>query len=339
MDLNLVFEKEIEKRMGEYRVKNEELTLTINNLTQEVKRLKSLENCNLSNEARKLVTIHTIKNLISFEPTFSGYIENKEAQGMRESPEWFNYLIEYWNDRNSLLDFFNFFGIEFSPWARTMKMPHEWNEEELILFLKNIEIQYVCNGDLFEKNLGWWYKEQAHLKDAFSNPKNMITHRSYTEIPWQFVFENPLWTSDVVFDELVKTIESGKQHFISLLRIVNYHKFDEVKIKKLVKACVVINKKVGYSEVRNFISRNIPSIQINKSEKDLLEYLTCEPPNANSCSIVHEFYIEKIADFVAKISYIEKCNKLTKIEKANLVKKYVLEKYSNVIVAKELLEE
>jgi len=339
MDLNVVLEKEIEKRVNEYKTKNTELAKTIKDLTQEVNRLKARSG-SLPNNAKKLVTIDTIHYLVSFQPTFHGYIENN-SQGMRDAPKWFKFLVEYWDNRDALLDFFEFFGIEFASWARSMKMPHEWNEVELLHFLKHLSKQYVCNGCIFENNLGWWYKEQTSYstKNNFTDPMKMIEHGSYSEIPWQFVMKNPLWTSEIIFNELVKAVETGREHSNYLLKIVDYHKLDRDQLKRLVKACIIAAKKVNYDSLKNFISSNVHLIQINKNEKEFLEYLTVNAPHPNSCSVVHEYYVDKLPDFVSRVSYIENCNKLNKKEKADLVKKYVLERYGSAIMAKEMLEE
>jgi len=351
MDINFneLIENEVKIRVKSIVDDNVKLKNEITSLTKECTTLKS----KLSEVSDKSDIIETGKHIMSFfsEGNIENFIKLKPTynismsdSGMNSIPIWFYLILKYWKNKADIYNIFKFFNFSIPNWAKDIKIPQEWNKEECIYFTQTIGKHYVCNGQIYSQNLGFWYQDQGHnLTDA----KLMMFGKTYSEIPWQFVLANPLWLNDdEVFNSMINCIKQNKEHSQYFLEIETYacKIMTPNQIKLLIKAIISSEKTKSINSFQiKFVLNNLDRIELKKDDKLIIDFVLKnsfnKKPHPNSTEIIHICYIDTLKELKEKINYIEDCEKFTKSKKAELVKNYVLEKYNSVNIAKDLLEE
>jgi len=348
VDFNELIEGEVKSRVKSIIDDNARLKNKLTSLTTECTSLK----LKLSEVSDKAYVIEAGKNimscfseenieqLIKLKPTYN--ISMSDA-GMNSIPMWFYLILKYWKNKKDIYNIFKFFNFLIPDWATDIKIPQEWNKEECIYFAQTTEKHYVCNGQIYNQNLGFWYQDQGkNLIDT----KLMMSERSYSEIPWQFVLANTLWVEDKdVFNAMIASISAGKNHSYYFFSIEEYgNKLSTIQLKSLIEAIINGYKKNKYDSYTNFIKNNIHRIEFTNNDKSIIEFVLKHglngKPNSNSPIAVHIYYIDNaLEELKDKVFYIESCEKFSKAKKAELIKNYVLAKYSSTNLAKSLLEE
>ena len=277
VDFNELIEGEVKSRIKSIIDENTRLKTKVTSLTSENKSLQ-LKLSEVSDKAdiisagkdiMSCFSENNIESIIKLKPTYD--IKMSDA-GMNNIPVWFYLILKYWKNKKDIYNIFKFFNFQIPDWAIDIKIPQEWNKEECIYFAQTTEKHYVCNGNIFNNNLGFWYRDQGkNLIDA----KLMMTGKTYSEIPWQFVLTNPLWVKDDdVFNAMVTAITAGKNHSYYFFNIEEYgNKLSPTQLKSFMEAVISGYKKNKYDGYINFIKNNIHRIEFTKNDKSIIEFI------------------------------------------------------------------
>lgn len=146
------------------------------------------------------------------------YHESPEFKG--DIPNWFIYLINYWNDRDDLLELYGQVGIELpKSFMQNFQHPIDWDKETLHLFIDKLSDHYVCNSRIYSINLDFWYKR---MRSYDFNTKKWLSSGNYTEAPWQFVLRNPQWNDTELVLRIIDEINSGRNNSTYFFALPSY---------------------------------------------------------------------------------------------------------------------
>jgi hypothetical protein len=172
-------------------------------------------------------------------------INSPSQQFNDDAPQWFLAYVAYYDQKEDLIELFGELGIKYPSWIRSIKMPYEYNEEELQLVFNTLHKMYVCNGQIFGTNLGFWYRDWFRYK---FNVKDSLNNVTYAELPWQLLLKNPLLKEDKWFNQILEVLEKGKSHSEYFLRLYKYQKLTKEHIESLIKAYSLSNPKYKNSD-------------------------------------------------------------------------------------------
>ncbi len=246
-------------------------------------------------------------------------------------PDIFLLHVKFYNNRFQMYDILDALGITYPEWYKQVILPHEWNKEQLKLFIKTIDRHCVCNGCYFKNNIRFWYQE--HHERLVSPEKQMTDKMNYDEIPWQFVLKNPLWQDTELITEAAKCIKLKKSHSEHFLNLLDYNQLnteqvgifiefiDNDRFERLCQKGDILNK---------FIKLNDPDIlkKIGRTKISIPDYA----PN--------EIRYERIKtlSFSEAIKYIHNCDFFSETEKLELISKQVKKEYSDIAILDRLMQ-
>ena len=172
-------------------LKNEISTLE-NKVVQndKIKKEQELGASIVSKFASKVDSKTKMENILDcmYTPTFEQVHLNIDA------PLWISVVTRYYNDRLEVLDIIRYFN-----WGQLPKkvenfiLPLDWNDKQLESWMKHMSRNTVCNGQLYDWcNIKWWCG--FALEDITTWYEK---HRNeYSEVPFQYVFMNPLMKTE-----------------------------------------------------------------------------------------------------------------------------------------------
>ena len=143
-----------------------------------------------------------------------------------KAPVWFLNLIVYWSNKDLLLQIYDLVGIKYPQWAIEFRIPYEWNQEEIDVWFQTLGNHYVCNGAIYENNLGFWLSEMQGKTPIQS------MRRQYSDIPWNLFLKNPLLLEEDNFSKVVNAISDGN-HGIYFSMLPEYQKLSVEQIERL----------------------------------------------------------------------------------------------------------
>ncbi|PHA03035.1 hypothetical protein COE51_01445 [Bacillus pseudomycoides] len=256
-----------------------------NNMQQELTKVKEvlsetrnllfdakLENKKLKSKLDQINEFESFKGIINSDnfKNFVGNLGLKETgielygMGSERIPLWFNLLVTYYDERERIFTLMDMFEIGYPQWAKTFKLPFDYNENELDLVFKYMGKMYVCNGCIFEHNMGFYFEYQNRYSGSL---ERLFSKESYVEIPWNLLLQNKLLTSEKYFDKIVDSLSKNRSHSEYFFRIQDYQTISE---EQVIKMFPYLPKSNLYDIHKRFINNNI---NILKHRIDLAEQL------------------------------------------------------------------
>jgi hypothetical protein len=194
--LNDIFEKileestkEIQDELINIKGQLEDITSKYYNVLSEKEKLQSIVNQNNAFlEFKSLINSDNFGSILNY---FKLKYNNFEISGMDSEtiPNWFRWLFHYYEDREKLFVLMDLFNIIYPSWAKEYKMPYDYSEEELEIFINPKYDRHICNGEIFRNNIGFFWKNiNCNNGDTY---KILINTKSFTDyIPWQLILSN-----------------------------------------------------------------------------------------------------------------------------------------------------
>lgn len=204
--------RKTKKSLSQYKEKLEKAELELKDFRTHYKKLENLKVLINSINSDNIESVIGMVNLRSRKISFTGM--NSE-----EIPTWFKLLCTYYDDKERLFSILDVFDIEYPYWAKTFKMPYDYNEDELDLIFDNLGKMYVCNGQIFNGNMGFFWQYQRKFK---GNLKELFSKESYVEIPWNLFLQNPLLITDKYFKRITSGIIKNTSRSEYFYMIQNY---------------------------------------------------------------------------------------------------------------------
>ena len=291
--------REIKDRIKMLEKQNIKINEKNEKLLKENKQLKKQKNEEITLEMlRENINKSNIKEIVSVLLPKS----NNSTLGMRERYDWFELLINYYDNKELILKLFDFVNIELpNNFIKNFKIPYEWNEEELDLWFNDLFNNYVCNGCIFEANLGFWYE---HYKSKNFETKKCINSQ-YNEIPWQLVMKNPLIQTEKYINKICEKLEKNEANSYYFLESEELKK--EHIIKRIVNV-LDINKEAH----RKYIIANIEYIENERLLDDTYKYIIQKKP----------WGMEELINKLPKkyiLNYLNKENKSIDLDRKSVV--------------------
>jgi hypothetical protein len=265
--LNEWIEEEIERRCSDLKQEISEVKnkyLEINKLLEDLRK----ENSKLKQNTNQIEAFAIFKSLIN-DVNFGNILlhfnlkrNNYNINGMHSEniPSWFKFLFTYYEDKEKLFSIMDLFNFKYPNWAKNYKMPYEYNEEELELFIDPKYDRYICNGEIFNNNIGFfWENIQYNQGDTY---KILTTKQSFSDdIPWQLVLSNPLWKEEKLFNKILNVLNKKQKDSHYYYAIQNYQTISEDQAKEMAK---YLPKDKLYDIHKTFISNNKNIIKNNE---------------------------------------------------------------------------
>ncbi len=213
---------------------NESLSKTNKELREDIKLkdvlIKDLQKGDLFSKYAKNVNNSNIGQFLTF--IFSEVDNPCGNSEVTKAPEWFYNVVKYWSNKDLVLKIYDMVGIQYDRWIHTAKMPYEWNQQQCDLFLLHIGNHFVCNGAIYDNNLGYWLGKYKNR----TIEQNIMT--SYSEIPWQLVLKNPLWLQEENFNNMLRVF--NRSHGLYFIPIYKYQSLSEKQLEILAEKLIDI---------------------------------------------------------------------------------------------------
>jgi hypothetical protein len=297
--LNEYIEEEINKRVSEFR---DEFNITKTKLDNAIKDLDEFETIinqyknkdkqfNMLEKFKSFVNKDNFANVIGF---FNLQKTCIPVSGMccDEIPLWFKLLVAYYEDKENLFILMDLFDIQYPDVAKNIKMPYDYNEKELDLIFKYMGKMYVCNGCIYDDNIGFWYRE---FRSANFNLEELFKKSSYVEIPWQLLLKNKLLSTDKYFEKILNSLKKKESHAHYFFTIQTYQ---PISIEQSSQMAKYLPKSNLYDVHKEFINNNKDII---KNNQDLAEFFI-DNINDNQYSTFYylNYPLEIQKDFIRK---------------------------------------
>jgi hypothetical protein len=226
-------------------------------LKQENKELKNiLSKYEMAVEVEKLFTEDNFTKMLPF---FKLKTNNFSMGGMdfERVPIWFKCLYAHYEDREKLFNLFDLFGIKYPFWAKSFKMPQDYSEKELHMFIDHIDRRYVCNGCCFDGNTGFYWRT---VNANNGNNYEILNNKQNADIPWQLVLSNSLWTKEELFDKILRCLRLGHSNSSYFFNIQKYTEISDEQASEMIQQLPLFNV---YDIHKEFIKRNMKLIKGN----------------------------------------------------------------------------
>lgn len=269
-----IVEKEVDNRVKEIKKELLKTKKEYNNLIKKYNDLK-LENEKLKSNKLNLDLFQQIKSSLKELNIIDvlKFLNLKVSSIYRdisadEIPTWFYCLLYFYDDKDKMFDIFDFLDFKYPSWAKKIKLPFDYNEEEMDIVFKNLDNLSMVNGWYFSpSNVKYYYETLNHTKGEFKKLFNSY-YSSY--IPWQFLLRNPLLKEEKYFSQIIKYIKNKGYNALNFYYI---HKYQELELEQLARMAELIPTKGRYDAHLTFIKENsklfkyYPSIAINFKDK------------------------------------------------------------------------
>jgi len=242
-NLNEMFEAEIQKRCGDILIENETLNGKISNRQLEYSNLQRelLEYKKAFEIDTQLVSIKdkidekNIRSLFNVLGLKHKYGMKCLTSGMHDEyiPEWFKLYWDFYEDKEEVLNYFDSFSIKYDKRIMNFIPPQYESKEFVMNFVKDTQNRYICNGQQFDGNGGFFYES---VKACGFNLNNAFGKGSGSRyIPWQYVLSNENILDSEVFDLMCKYIKKDLSNSIYYFKIADYQKLDKEQLSKIAK--------------------------------------------------------------------------------------------------------
>ncbi len=331
--MNSLIEEEVNNKIGLLKEDLAQKNKSINNLIKE-KNILQEENNKLKNLHSQIETFEMFKGLVN-EDNFGKFLchfdlekDSIDFNGMdgENIPNWFKWLLIYYKSKEKLFRLMDLFNIKYPSIAKQIKIPYDYNEKELDIIFKKLHKMYVCNGCIFNGNIGFWNRELRYNQYDFYK---LFEKASYVEIPWQLFLRNPLLLSEKYFDEILDAIKTKKSHSNYFYRLPEYQELSEEQFNKMAE---LLPKDTLFDDHKRFIELDKNIIKRNKSISEKFK----DKINDNRFSTFYylNYPVEMQKEYIrnynksyyAKIDLIKKMN-ITKEEKIEFLQEFVKEEF------------
>lgn len=298
----------IKKNNIQLKEENRKLYNEIKQLKDEVKLAN--ENCRNSIIIDEILKNINKDNFIKFISSI--YKKDfEEIWSTENTPLWLGVLTEYYYHKDSIIEMFNIFDIKIPENIINFRLPIDWNEEELDIFLSTMK-NHNCNGNYLSDNLRHWGKRSLKcVKDQ--------CNLNYSEIPWQYILRNPL----LIQEKYLKLIgqKITEKHGDNLVNIYNYQKLNEDQIK-IILDNFDYNKITGLkNNIGGFVLKYIHLIDNDNFLDKIYPFVLETYKEFNYIKNMKSKYIKKylLEHKEDALGLLKECDKLSKEDKLKIV--------------------
>jgi hypothetical protein len=262
--IDKMIQDEIKKGISEF---NDEFECTKNALEEYRQSYQDVSNKlkeqqKVNKQINEFKTFQERVNENNFETLIDGLNLEEVEIGFRgmdseEIPTWFRLLCTYYKDKERLFTLMDMFNIKYPAWAKTFKIPFDYDERELDLIFNHMGKMYVCNGQIYSGNMGFYFREQRKYNgDIFK----LFINECYVEIPWNLLLMNPLLTTDKYFNKVIESLTKKESNSEYFFKIQNYQELNDDQIIRMA-ACLPTDKM--WDIHKSFIEKSTNLFKLN----------------------------------------------------------------------------
>lgn len=233
----------------------------------------------------------TIENAHKFFDMF--FTPTNKVSGIDTSDkasDWFSILVKYYDNKNEVIDILECFDISGfnSSWARSFRMPYDWNKEELTAFFKKPDVMCQTNGCYLDSNVGFW-KRVAIGRAPLEQISNGM---SFSGIPLQLILQNKLIVEDsYLFNKIINWDYTSYSKHIYFLAIVKFQTLKPEQNDLILKKILGLTKKAkSFQHIRTSVTECLKNVK----DVNLLNMVFKDEELNISISYFPDFYKNKI---------------------------------------------
>jgi len=240
-NINQIIEDEINNRvwntLESLNATEEKLKETSNKLYEIKEENKRLQK--IIDQHTAFITFKDLINTTNFESILTYF--NLKSNGFsingmdsEDIPMWFKLLFRYYEDKEKLFSLMDLFDVEYPEWAKNYKMPYDYNEEELLIFINPKYDRYITNGCIFDGNIGFFWR---NIKNNKADTYRILTNKSSfsTYIPWQLILSNKLWTNGKMFNQITNALKNKQRDSYYYYHIQDYIDISPTQANEMAK--------------------------------------------------------------------------------------------------------
>jgi|GEM_PF-4649807 len=325
-------EAEVTKRTSKYFEKMKQLedqhltdvkkVLEIKNERDELK--KTHKQSESFSVFKSQINDKNIENVVSFLNLNEVKIDFNGMDSER-IPSWFKLIAKYYPDRDKIFSLLDLFEIKYPDWAKSFKMPFDYGEKELDLIFLKLGRMYVCNGCIFDGNMGFFYTNYSRYKDI----NILFDKESSVGIPWNLFLQNKLLTTEKYFDKIIQAFKDKERHSVYFYKIQDYQELVPEQAERLFDFLPMNNL---YDIHKMFIELNTDII---KKKPELANtYKDKMSDNQYSSFYYLNFPVEMQKDFIRNYRGMGRYE-----SKFDLIKKMNISKEDKLVFLQEINEQ
>jgi len=214
----------VKKELDTYKKRYKQSTDEIESQKAVIKDLqKKVSNSSVYADFMNAINKDNVSNFIRliYEPDF------KEENRFDYAPVWFQLVIDYYHNKDKVIEILKSAGMDVPDSAKYFKLPIDWDDKEIDAFIKNTGNGYITNGCIFSGNIGFWYNTGLWNEPV----KNCSSQYMY--VPWQFVLRNPILNSKKYCNKMEAEINKG-HYGLYYTKITEYQALDNENLYTLV---------------------------------------------------------------------------------------------------------
>lgn len=180
-------------------------------------------------------------------------------------PLWLGAMTNYYSHKGEVLQLLKVIGCKLPDGVETFRLPCDWNDDELQIFLDTMYNHVNCNGCTYQDNLRFW--SPTALDSVY-----YMCNKCYSEIPWQFVLRNPLLKQEKFLKQIGRHMLDKCNNWYCFNMIEEYLELtnDEIKIILDNLELQVWTKK--NESVSKFILRHIDCVENEQFLSKIYEF-------------------------------------------------------------------
>lgn len=264
----------LEEEIAKATIKKNEKIESLSNRLVECEQKNNSSQCKIQELNTEIENISTSDNVMSLvRPLlnesnivqFLNTIYEEDSKVKMPSPDrdrppvWFEAVTKFYREKDTVFKLLDFAGVKYPSWAKQFKMPYDYNEEELDIFFSDLHRYYVTNGNVFEHNIEYFWRD---VRAGSGDTKKILGGKSYVAIPWNLLFRNELLVTDKFFDKILAALSNkyvGRAEYF--LKLPKYQSLPTDKLEKLVDVML-----------RNSSIPNSKAVEILKSDETILKH-------------------------------------------------------------------
>ena len=249
------------KHTNEYlRKENDELKKALSKTEKDLRELKkNMEKFSLMETLVNGIK-NTVENAESKDEKVYGFLDlvfkRDYIEQTYDAPLWIGAMTQFYSNREKVIEVIKLFDIKLPKGIENFRLPIDWNEKELDIFFNTMSHHHNCNGCTYDSNLKFWNKNS--LDDVKTQ-----CNRNYSEIPWQYILQNPLLKKEKYLKQIGQeaySINGYSGNWINFYRIDSYLDLSGEEIKIILNN-IDHTKLKKNDEISRFVLRNLKYVE------------------------------------------------------------------------------
>lgn len=145
-----------------------------------------------------------------------------------DCPLWIGILTQYYSHKTEAVEILRYLNVKLPVNVESFRLPLDWNEEEIDIFMKTMHNHVNCNACIYSGNLRFW------APNSFDTVKEQCNNKYYDEIPWQFVLRNPLLKNPKYLSMIGKNLVGSSSNWCKFVKLEEYQELTDEELLLII---------------------------------------------------------------------------------------------------------